>query len=263
MQLLLLMMGDNSNKKYNEALPEMYKLVDKYKDGFVGKGALLFIENILIETERVEEILPTLERYSIGKSKVAEFAHYRKGYQYLYLKEYDKAVEIIKWIEFSEEDVYLKQVRLYDLGVINHEFLDNKLEGYNYFSELVKTYPGCTLSDVAQTFYRITKDGYEKPEIPQDEDKDVAVAPIETKMFVNYPNPFNPTTIYYAIQKDEFVKLTVYDITGRVVKELVNGHKNAGKHSVEFNASNYASGTYYYKLKAGEYKSIQKMMLVK
>jgi hypothetical protein len=80
----------------------------------------------------------------------------------------------------------------------------------------------------------------------------------------NYPNPFNPTTtIQYSIPKDEFVKLTVYDITGKVVKELVSGHKVAGKYSVEFNASSYASGTYYYRLEAGEYKNIQKMMLVK
>jgi hypothetical protein len=55
----------------------------------------------------------------------------------------------------------------------------------------------------------------------------------------------------------------VYDVTGRVVKELVNGYKTAVKYSVEFNASSYASGTYYYKIEAGEYKNIQKMMLVK
>ena len=80
----------------------------------------------------------------------------------------------------------------------------------------------------------------------------------------NYPNPFNPsTTILYSIPKDEFVKLTVYDITGKVVKELVNGYKSAGKYSVEFNASSYSSGTYYYKIEAGEYKNIQKMMLIK
>jgi photosystem II stability/assembly factor-like uncharacterized protein len=80
----------------------------------------------------------------------------------------------------------------------------------------------------------------------------------------NYPNPFNPTTIIqYSIPKDEFVKLTVYDISGKVVTELVSGYKSAGKYSVEFNAGNYASGTYYYKLEAGEYKNIQKMVLVK
>jgi hypothetical protein len=80
----------------------------------------------------------------------------------------------------------------------------------------------------------------------------------------NYPNPFNPTTtIQYNIPKDEFVKLIVYDVTGKIVKELVSGYKSAGKYSVEFNAINYASGTYYYKIEAGEYKNIQKMMLVK
>ena len=87
---------------------------------------------------------------------------------------------------------------------------------------------------------------------------------IEGYSLGNYPNPFNPTTtIQYSIPKDEFVKLTVYDITGRVVKELVNGHKTAGKYSVEFNASSYSSGTYYYKIEAGEYKNIQKMVLIK
>jgi hypothetical protein len=80
----------------------------------------------------------------------------------------------------------------------------------------------------------------------------------------NYPNPFNPTTnIQFTIPKDEYVKLVVYDITGKIVKELVNGHKSAGTYNIEFNASGYASGTYYYKLEAGDYNSIQKMMLVK
>jgi flagellar hook assembly protein FlgD len=80
-----------------------------------------------------------------------------------------------------------------------------------------------------------------------------------TFLFQNYPNPFNPTTtIKYSIPKDEFVKLTVYDVTGKNVKELVNGHKSAGVHSVEFNANNYASGTYYYRLEAGGYKDIKR-----
>jgi hypothetical protein len=106
------------------------------------------------------------------------------------------------------------------------------------------------------------------PDIPNDhqvisvdEPEDI---PTTYSLSQNYPNPFNPTTtIQYAIPKDEFVKLTVYDITGKIVKELVSGHNAAGKYSVEFNASNYSSGTYYYKLEAGEYKNIQKMMLVK
>jgi hypothetical protein len=88
--------------------------------------------------------------------------------------------------------------------------------------------------------------------------------PIDYSLSQNYPNPFNPTTIIqYSIPKDEFVKLTVYDITGKVVKELVSGHKAAGRYSVEFNASSYSSGIYYYKLEAGQYNTQKKMMLIK
>jgi hypothetical protein len=88
--------------------------------------------------------------------------------------------------------------------------------------------------------------------------------PTEYSLLQNYPNPFNPTTtIQYTIPKDEYVKLVVYDVTGKVVKELVNGHKSAGRYNVEFNASGYASGIYYYRIDAGTYKSVQKMMLVK
>jgi photosystem II stability/assembly factor-like uncharacterized protein len=80
----------------------------------------------------------------------------------------------------------------------------------------------------------------------------------------NYPNPFNPTTtIQYSIPKDEFVKLVVYDITGRVVKELVSGHKVAGKYSVEFNATGLASGIYFYKLNTSGTPLINKMLLMK
>ena len=88
--------------------------------------------------------------------------------------------------------------------------------------------------------------------------------PTDYSLSQNYPNPFNPTTtIQYAIPKDEFVKLTLYDMTGKVVKELVNGHKAAARYSVEFNASSYSSGIYYYKIEAGQYNSTQKMMLIK
>jgi len=121
--------------------------------------------------------------------------------------------------------------------------------------------------DVKQLKVVITNDiKYEENEgfvDNNDEEKETEVK-VSGYSLNNYPNPFNPTTnIQFTIPKDEHVKLTVYDITGRVVKELVNGYKTAGKYSIEFNANNYASGTYYYRLEAGEYKNIQKMMLVK
>lgn len=88
--------------------------------------------------------------------------------------------------------------------------------------------------------------------------------PAKYSLEQNYPNPFNPATkINYSIEKNGFVKLTVFDVTGREVKTLVSGNVNAGSHSVEFDASKLNSGLYFYKLESGEYSEVRKMILIK
>ncbi len=80
----------------------------------------------------------------------------------------------------------------------------------------------------------------------------------------NYPNPFNPsTTIKYNIPKAGNVKLVVFDALGREVATLVNGNIQAGSHSVDFNASGLSSGVYFYRLVAGDFSEIKKMMILK
>jgi subtilisin family serine protease len=80
----------------------------------------------------------------------------------------------------------------------------------------------------------------------------------------NYPNPFNPNTIIkYSVPKAVNVKLTVYDILGKEVAVLVNETKQPGFYEAEFNASGLATGVYFYKIEAGEFNSVKKMMLVK
>jgi len=80
----------------------------------------------------------------------------------------------------------------------------------------------------------------------------------------NYPNPFNPSTeISFSLAKSEKVKLTVYNLLGKEVAVLVNGMRNAGPQSVTFNAPNFASGVYFYKLEAGSTVLSKKMMLLK
>ncbi|MFZ4589677.1 MAG: S8/S53 family peptidase [Ignavibacteria bacterium] len=88
--------------------------------------------------------------------------------------------------------------------------------------------------------------------------------PKEFKLFNNYPNPFNPTTdIKYDLPKSGVVSLKVYDINGRLVKELVNQMQIAGSYTARFEASNLSSGIYFYQLTAGEFKAQNKMLLVK
>ncbi len=80
----------------------------------------------------------------------------------------------------------------------------------------------------------------------------------------NHPNPFNPSTIInYSIKETGLVKIKVYDILGSVVAELVNESKDAGYHSVEFNASNLPSGIFIYTLQVNGYSDSKKMLLLK
>ena len=80
----------------------------------------------------------------------------------------------------------------------------------------------------------------------------------------NYPNPFNPvTTIEFTLASAGKVELKVYDILGREVKTLVNDFKEQGSHRVDFNASNFASGIYFYTIRSGDFRDVKKMILVK
>ncbi|NWG27279.1 MAG: T9SS type A sorting domain-containing protein [Ignavibacteriaceae bacterium] len=89
-------------------------------------------------------------------------------------------------------------------------------------------------------------------------------SPKEFKLEQNFPNPFNPTTtIQYQLPQEAKVTLKVYDILGSEVATLVNEEQETGYKEVQFNGSNIASGMYVYRLTAGEYVSVKKMVLVK
>jgi hypothetical protein len=85
----------------------------------------------------------------------------------------------------------------------------------------------------------------------------------------NYPNPFNPTTtISFALPQASEVSLSIYNLSGQLVKKLVAGEMNAGRHSLVWDATNdrgerVASGVYLYVIKAGEFSAQRKLVLMK
>jgi hypothetical protein len=84
------------------------------------------------------------------------------------------------------------------------------------------------------------------------------------KLYQNFPNPFNPSTIIsFDIPSASFVVLTIYDASGRALQTLINRPFTAGHYETEWNASNYSSGIYFYKLEAGNYAETRKMILLK
>jgi hypothetical protein len=80
----------------------------------------------------------------------------------------------------------------------------------------------------------------------------------------NYPNPFNPsTTISYDLPKQSHVTIQIYDILGKEITTLVNETKNVGSYKVVWNASRLSSGVYFYRMTAGSFSSVKRLLLIK
>ena len=100
------------------------------------------------------------------------------------------------------------------------------------------------------------------------ETKDVST-PYKINLHQNYPNPFNPTTlIRYDLPVNEHVSINIYDLTGKIVKSLVNTNQDAGYRSINWNATNevgqpVSAGMYIYTIQAGEFRQTKKMVLLK
>ncbi len=92
----------------------------------------------------------------------------------------------------------------------------------------------------------------------------VTTIPKNYELMQNYPNPFNPsTTISFNLPSLSNINLSVFDINGKLVSKIYEGMMNSGKHSINWDGTNFSSGVYFYKLTTDGFTSIKKMMLVK
>jgi hypothetical protein len=117
--------------------------------------------------------------------------------------------------------------------------------------------------DIGENSVYIDDIYFNKSEDPTNVD-DLELTPNEFNLFTNYPNPFNPSTkIKFNVPKTTKVNLNIYDVIGRQVKTLVNEIKKPGSYEVVFEASDLASGVYFYTLNAGSFFQSKKMLLLK
>ncbi len=128
--------------------------------------------------------------------------------------------------------------------------------------------PNATMP-IGDTLYLFTKKGLSMFDTIRVFDVTTAVGdfpelPLAYKLEQNYPNPFNPlTVIRYQLSGKSNVNLKVYDVLGREVATLVDDVQSAGEKSVWWNASNYSSGIYFYRLHAGSFVETKKLVLVR
>ncbi len=120
------------------------------------------------------------------------------------------------------------------------------------------------LANTSWPKYRNTQDNRGYTTIATSVEQIGVEVPQEYLLSQNYPNPFNPsTTIRFAIPNQANVKLSVYNAIGEEVAELMNENISAGNHQVTFDATNFSSGLYFYKISAGNLLMLKRMMLVK
>jgi len=101
-------------------------------------------------------------------------------------------------------------------------------------------------------------------DIPVDITEEEFTLPKRYALNQNYPNPFNPVTkINYQLPITNYVELSIYNLLGQKVATLVSEKQKTGYHHVEWDASNHASGVYYYQIKAGEFQDVKKMILLR
>ncbi len=133
----------------------------------------------------------------------------------------------------------------------------------------VGSYPNTVYASDEFTFYKegASADGSDSDWTLYGWDEPVSSSadqPVKFGLSGNHPNPFNPeTSIRFTLGKDGHVNLTVYDLSGRRVAELVNGFREAGSHEITFNGSGLPSGIYFYRLTVKDHTAVGKMLLVK
>jgi len=151
---------------------------------------------------------------------------------------------------------------------------------YNFADVTIGSHPlygeNYAIGDVKPGVYVITSiNGYRREVTVEagkianaDEETDTSNEPLELitglELHQNYPNPFNPeTTISFELPAASYANLSVYNMIGERVAELVNGDMASGSHAVNFNAANLSSGIYFYRLSTNTHQITKKLTLVK
>jgi|GEM_PF-396407 glucose/arabinose dehydrogenase/PIN domain nuclease of toxin-antitoxin system len=180
-------------------------------------------------------------------------------------------VRTSRGFRLAESDRFEPQVTLSDYPLTirfasaaeKNQVLGSEMFGTVTVYELTLFSEGVTEKiELAEGESHVISEPYDRMEFQRIEIKDEMVK--QTELLPSYPNPFNPvTTISYRLSQQQQVNLTVYDAAGRRIATLVDGEQGAGRYTLPFDASGFASGIYFVRFSAGDVLSTQKLTLIK
>ncbi|MEO8231335.1 MAG: T9SS type A sorting domain-containing protein [Ignavibacteriota bacterium] len=178
----------------------------------------------------------------------------------------------VSWVKNSEADLSLYEIwRKVDIQGNTYELVGTTTN--NYFVDPIYLY--CPGGGDFYVTYKVRAKDMGNKFSPYSNEAGIRAEQLGKKFFTcnspadynldqNYPNPFNPNTkISYSIKEEGLVTLKVYDILGKEIATLVNENKPSGNYEAEFNASQLPSGMYIYKIQAGKFSDVKKMLLTK
>ena len=245
-----------------EARTVCLNLINNYPDYNVSYNAL----NLLKETYSENELTAKNDIYkSIFDKKSKKNLYAMAG---LILSDIDKENRLKHIDEVIEtyEGESVIELALFDKLVYYYFELNDVKSARTISDELDKQFPESMGSIEAHKILG-DEEYFEKIGVVKQVEKestDQSSSNLEYALLENYPNPFNPTTtISYTLPEAGAVQLKIYDILGREVATLVDEQKSAGKYSVQWNGSSFASGIYFYKLTFNNQTFYKKMLMVK
>ncbi len=266
-----------SNMKEQEIVLDGYEMIAMYHPNPTAR---------LLATWDAEELENMLEGNAGGKRELSA-SYKRKKYLQLSKKEIERIKEInhkgiisnsldLKKLELISEVETKKPIKEFVKDVYRNEIKKNeakrkvskgekinlpqkkdydKIEGFKYQIKSVKKEE----KEKLQAEHLMLAGGY----IGNSADNIIETT-INYTLSQNYPNPFNPTTsIKYSLPKAGFVSIKIYDVVGRMVKELVSEVKETGNYSITFDGSQFASGVYFYRMEMNNFIDTKRMVLVK
>jgi len=223
--------------------------------------------SIIVRLSRAMKSESELNNYLLtlqNDKKSSSYAPYVKKYSVwneVKNKSYQSAISIAnELLKIKEIDTDLTCEMLYEKGLIYKHYMKDKQAAFNAFSEIISNYKEHPLARYAED----QLDASEKENAKQ------AAIKINTDInssdftLNNYPNPFNPSTkINFTVSGPGNVKLTVYNMLGQKVADLLDEFNDKGSYTINFDASKLASGLYVYTLQAGNKTISNKMFLLK
>ena len=182
---------------------------------------------------------------------------------YISLYDYDEDdYETINLLYNVEDDsLYLSMELNYCDGMEAYYYIDC----YEMFSSMLN------IDDIQEVNVKldVTMSFYETGLVNLDPNVNQSEIPSSFSLHQNYPNPFNPvTTLRYDLPENGLVNITIYDMLGNIINQLVNEAQNSGYKSIQWDATNYqgqpvSAGVYIYRIEAGDFRQTKKMILLK